>query len=353
MAYKSAIVGYGGMGRDHHFEQINNLITEVEVIGAYDVRPERLDVAKEDGLNTYASYNEMLADDKVDIVVVATPNNFHKDLAVAALMAGKNVICEKPVTMNASELEEIIEARDKSGKQFAVHQNRRWDRNFLMAKEAVNSGVLGNPFYIEHRVQGSGGELHGWRGSKENGGGMLFDWGVHFLDQIMWMIDSKVVDVYAQMFKIKSDECDDNIKLNLMFENGASALIQVDTYSFITEPLWYVSGDKATMVIDDWECNGKIVRASKQKIEWTENIVYTAIGPTRTMAPRSKETIEELPLPDVGPDSDWVAYYRNYAAALDGTEELIVKPEQSLRVMQVIDAGFKSWEEKRSISVSI
>ena len=184
MLHKSAIVGFGGMGRDHHFVQVNKLVQDIKVTGAYDLRAERLEVAKADGLKTYNSLEECLADKEIDIIVVATPNNMHKELVIKALEAGKNVICEKPVTMNAAELEEIIAARDRTGKQFAVHQNRRWDRNFLMAKKAIDEGLLGDPFYIEHRVQGSGGALYGWRSAKINGGGMLFDWGVHFLDQI-------------------------------------------------------------------------------------------------------------------------------------------------------------------------
>ncbi|MBE6791583.1 MAG: gfo/Idh/MocA family oxidoreductase, partial [Ruminococcaceae bacterium] len=99
-----AIIGFGGMG-SWHAENISNKIPEIEVCGAYDIRPEALENAREKGYYTYSSLDELLSDKTVDIVTIAVPNNFHKDLAIKALRAGKNVICEKPVTLNSAELE--------------------------------------------------------------------------------------------------------------------------------------------------------------------------------------------------------------------------------------------------------
>lgn len=75
-------------------------------------------------------------------------------------------------------------------------------------------------------------------------------------------------------------------------------------------------------------------------MEWADDIVYTEAGPTRTMAPRPKETTLELPLPEV--QTDWSDYYKNILAVLDGEAELVVRPEQALRVMKVIDAVFEA-----------
>ena len=350
MSHKSAIIGFGGMGH-WHYENITKRIDAIDVKGVFDVRDERLELAEKEGLFPYKSLEEVLNDKEVDIVTVATPNNFHKDISIACLRAGKNVISEKPVTMNSAELEEIIKVRNETGKLFAVHQNRRWDKDFRIVKKAIEDNMIGKPFYIESRVQGSGGTLHGWRGAKINGGGMLYDWGIHLIDQIMWLIDSPVVEIMTHMFKVKSDECDDNFKMFLRFENGISAHVQVDTYCFINLPRWHVSGDAATIVVNDWECNGKIVKAKEGATEWSENIVYTAAGPTRTMAPRKKETIEELSLPEV--QTSWTDFYNNIVDVIDNGADLIVKPEQSLRVMKVIDAGFESERIGKSIRVNV
>ena len=109
MSYKAAIIGYGGMGEWHH-KNIKERIPQIEVIGAYDVREEARDKALQNGLKAYSSLEELLNDKEISIVTIATPNNFHKDISIKAMEYGKNVVCEKPVTMNAQELEEIIEA---------------------------------------------------------------------------------------------------------------------------------------------------------------------------------------------------------------------------------------------------
>ncbi|HHT92664.1 MAG TPA: Gfo/Idh/MocA family oxidoreductase [Clostridiaceae bacterium] len=348
---KLAIVGYGGMGAWHH-ENIRARIPEIEVVGAYDIREERQEEAKKQGLRTYNTFDELVSDDSIDIVTIATPNNFHKKQAIRCLESGKHVICEKPVTMNADELEEIIEVAKKCNKVFTVHQNRRWDRDFVMIKNIVESNTIGKPYMIESRVLGSKRVLNGWRGAKENGGGMVFDWGVHLIDQILYLTDSPVVEIYGHLFSIFSKEVDDNFKALFKFENGLSAMIEVATNCFIPQARWHMSCEDGTAIIHDWSCNGTIIKLKDEsELAWSDVIVYTEAGPTRTMAPRPRETTEELPLPEV--TTDWSDYYRNVIDHINGKADLIVKPEQSLRVMKVIDAIFESHRTQSMIKCRI
>src|SRR5699024_4670629 len=103
---------------------------------------------------------------EVDILTLAVPNDVHKDLAIRAMAAGKNVISEKPVTLSSADLQEMIDASEKYGKLFTVHQNRRWDEDFLAMKEVYESGKLGYVFNIESRVHGSRGIPGDWRQRK-------------------------------------------------------------------------------------------------------------------------------------------------------------------------------------------
>lgn len=155
-----AIIGFGGMG-SWHAQNIMERVPELKVKGAFDIRTEALDKAREMGLYAYESLDELLSDPEVDLVTIATPNNFHKPLAIKALRAGKNVISEKPVTLNAAELEEIIAVRDETGKLFSVHQNRRWDKDYAIIKKIIAEGAIGTPYFIESRVQGSRRAMHG------------------------------------------------------------------------------------------------------------------------------------------------------------------------------------------------
>ena len=107
MKHMLAVIGYGGMG-SWQCQNVAEKIPQVQVKGAWDIREEAREKAKEKGLYAYSSLEELLQDEEVDMVTIAVPNNFHKELAIACLRAGKNVVCEKPVTMNAGELEEIM-----------------------------------------------------------------------------------------------------------------------------------------------------------------------------------------------------------------------------------------------------
>lgn len=93
-------------------------------------------------LIVYDDIGAFLSDSEIDIAVIATPNHVHKKYAVAAMRAGKHVICEKPVTMNAAEMQEIPDVRNETGKQFATNQNRRWDGGFRKLKTFVESGLI-------------------------------------------------------------------------------------------------------------------------------------------------------------------------------------------------------------------
>lgn len=347
MKHRLAIIGYGGMGSWHH-QNIRDFICDISVTGAFDIRPEAAESAAKNGLYFYHNLDELLKDSTVDMVTIATPNNFHKELAVACLTHGKHVICEKPAAMNSSELTEMMDAAQQANRLFSIHQNRRWDRDYVTIRQILKDNTIGSPYYIESRVQGSRRSLEGWRSYKVNGGGMVYDWGVHLIDQLLDLISSPVVSVDAHLFQIFSGEVDDNFKALLRFENGLSALVEIATNCFITQPRWHMSCTDGTVVIEDWECNGKIIKLnSDEKMEWADDIVYTAAGPTRTMAPRPVQTTKQLPLPRV--ETSWSDYYKNIVNAIDKGEELMVKPEQALRVMHVIEAVFQSQESGQSI----
>lgn len=352
MKHTLAVIGYGGMG-GWHCKNVAEKIPEITVKGIWDIREEARAKAKEDGLYAYGSLDELLEDKEVDLVTVAVPNNFHKDLVIACLRAGKNVVCEKPVAMNAAELEEMIAASKETGKLFSVHQNRRWDKDYRIVREIIESGRIGTPYFIESRVQGSRRSMYGWRGYKVNGGGMVLDWGVHLLDQMMDMIHSPVVSVDAHLQIVFSEEVDDNIKLFLRFENGVSALLEMSTNCFVNLPRWHVSCTGGTTVVEDWACHGKTVqlREDAGEMAWDDDIVYTEAGPTRTMAPRPAYTTKEEPLPEV--KTDWSDYYKNIVDVIDNGAELIVKPEQCLRVMKVIDLIFEAEKQGHGIACRI
>lgn len=348
---KMAIVGFGGMGH-WHSEFLKSNIKELKLKGVWDVREERRTFAESLGYKAYSSLEEVLQDPEIELITVATPNDFHKPIAIQAMRAGKNVIVEKPATLSADDFEDMMAVAKETGKVFTAHQNRRWDKDYNIVKRIYNEKPIGEVYMLESRVQGSRQVMNGWRGAKINGGGMVYDWGVHLIDQALDLVKSPVTQVYSQLFYIYNKEVDDNFKVMLRFENGVGYLVEISMNCFISQPRWHIAATNGTAEIVDWGDTGKLVRLKDNgNLGWDEKIVYTAAGPTRSMAPRPPETVEDLPLPKADPDLG--EFYRNISDAIDGKKELIVKPESVLRVLKVIDAVFESDKTGQSIKVNI
>ena len=352
--YKLASFGYGGMAGIHIDKVLCNY-ERIDVKGVYDIDPARAKAAEEKGYYAYKSKDELLNDPEIDIVLVATTNDCHKELCIDALRAGKNVLCEKPVTMTSSDLEDIMVVAKETGMVFSVDQNRRVNKDFLAMKKAVEDGLLGDVYVIESRVEGSRGLPAGWRCEAEKGGGMMLDWGVHLIDQLMYMYSEKVVNVFCKMYSVHYPEVDDNFRLTMTFESGLTAHVEVSTNNYIRHPRWYVLGTKGTLQIDDWDAYGKIVRPVDRQDSWGVDIVSTKAGPSKTMAPRDPSTVEIIPVaaPVWGIPDDLTSVYNPYVAKLDGEAELTITPEQALRVIKVMEAAFESSKTGNAIHTDI
>ncbi len=332
-------IGYGGMGGWHTQHALTSDC--VNLAGVYDILPEKNELARSRGIFAYDSFEAVLADPAVDLITIALPHDLHQDIAVAALIAGKIVISEKPVTLSSVDLAEMIEAARKNHRIFSVHQNRRWDVDFLAMKKIYDSGELGEVFTIESRIHGSRGIPSDWRGEKEHGGGMLYDWGVHLVDQILQIIKEDIKTVYCRFEHLTNDEVDDGFKLVLTFESGKEAYVEVGTYNFIAMPRFYMRAKNGTAMISDWREKCKLVRCKY----WHESDVIpvqTAAGLTKTMAPRDSVTVDEYEMER--PASDVHDYYRNFCKAINGAETQLVTHDEMMKVMRVMEECFRSAE---------
>ena len=343
-----AIVGYGGQGAWHaSWAQRSDVI---ELAGIYDISEKRVNAARENGIFVYSSLAELLADASVDVVLCATPNDSHKEIVIASLKAKKHTVCEKPVALSVGDFDDMVKEAESNGVLFTVHQNRRWDVDFLAIKSLIESGEIGDTINVESRIHGSRGIPSDWRCHKPYGGGMILDWGVHLIDQMLLLIPEKVTGVYCDVVNITTDEVDDNFNLRLTFESGKRATVEVGTYNFIAMPRFYMQTKNGSALIEDWQKKCKVSRLKA----WNEKEVLpvqTAAGITKTMAPRDEITLDFYEIER--PRSDVHDFYRNLTAAIDGREELIVKPCQVRRVLRVMESAFKSAEENIVIKTEI
>lgn len=349
MEHKLGIIGFGGMA-EYHYNTVRRDDIGIEPVAVFDVRPERREKAESLSMKAYDNIEDFLADGRFDLVLVATSNNHHARYTCLALEHGYNVICEKPAAMNADEVQMMIDASEKSGKFFTIHQNRRFDRDFRIVKEAIDRGLVGTPYVIESRIENPNGSgcMFNWRGMKDHGGGMLPDWGVHMLDQILWLNNDKnVKSVYAYTRSIASAEVDDYSKVILRYEDGLVCQIEVCTYSPTALPRWIVEGDRGGIIMQEMGDKTAKVRTIKEEHRDVNN------GPAyndndfyyRKQSIRHIDAFEETEIDDTGLLTDWGLIYKNIKNVLDGKEELFVKPAEVLRCMKVIDAAFKSSKE--------
>ncbi len=348
MKKRIAVVGYGGQGAWHANAAMKSDC--IELCGIYDISEKRMSAAKALGIYTYSSLEEILADGSVDIVVCATPNDSHREIVISSLRAGKDVVCEKPVALSVNDFDMMCRAAHESGRTLTVHQNRRWDVDFLAIKGLIDSGEIGEVINIESRIHGSRGIPSDWRAKKQYGGGMLFDWGVHLIDQMLLLINSKVSRVYCETTHITTKEVDDGFKLHLGFENGARATVEVGTYNFAALPRFYMQAKGGCALIEDWQ---KKCRVSKL-LAWQEKDVLpvqTAAGITKTMAPRDEVTVRVYEIER--PASDVHDFYRALTAALNGEREPLIKNCEVRRVLMVMEAAFRSAQDEKVIFTEI
>lgn len=347
---KIGIIGFGYMG--HFHKEKAGSYSDVKVTSAFDTDPEKRKEAEDAGLKAYDNLEEFLKED-LSLVVIATPNQWHAQYAIAAMNAGKNVLCEKPATMTVAEIEQIKNVSESTGKFFTVHQQRRFDPDYRMVKEIINNGSIGRITTIESRVLGERGVCFGWRADPDSGGGMLYDWGVHLIDQILQLYPKeKVTSVYARVLSVLTPAVDDLFEITMILSNGVCAKVNVGTFALQKLPRWFVFGDRGTLKLDDF--SGAVGGAARIKgeVKGFDSVVgQKVLGPSRTMAPLKPEYLEHIELP-IETDMT-MAYWDNLIESLMGKAKPIVTIDQIIRQMKIVEAAFRSSEKNEVIKVTI
>lgn len=202
---KIGIIGCGNIANNAHIPSyLNNL--EVELVYFCDIIEERAKAAVERCKSGVAvtDYMDVLNDETVDAVSICTPNSTHSIIAIAAMNHGKDVLCEKPAARNYDEALKMQEVQHKTGKILNIGVVNRFNDNVNLIKKYIDSGRLGEVYHVytsfrSHRsIPGLGGDF---TNSKVSGGGALIDWGVHFLDIVMYCCgDPKPLTVTGETF---------------------------------------------------------------------------------------------------------------------------------------------------------
>ncbi|MFN2130609.1 MAG: Gfo/Idh/MocA family oxidoreductase [Anaerolineae bacterium] len=332
----AAVVGYGYAGRTFHSYLIERAVgLNLYAVSTRDVERQRK--AREDHPHAriYSSVSELLGDGQVDLVVFATPHHTHRDLAVEAMDAGKHVVVDKIMCLNAQQAAEMIAARDRNGVVLSVFHNRRWDWDYLTVKQVLADGLIGEPYLFEAGIL-SYRPPHGWRADKQSSGGILYDWPAHFVDQALQLVPSPVDSVFCEL--VSRDRWDSDIanyaRVLTHFANGVIYQIEVGNLGAIGKPRWYVLGDRGGLIkygLDPQEAalrRGNLDGAEEDPAERARVVSITDQG-------RQERLVDSV-------RGSWLSYYQNISDVLNEGAELEVTPEQIYRVMQVYDAAVES-----------
>jgi len=233
------IIGAGGIS-ECHTEGYKNT-GNVKVTAVCDINEQRAKAYAEkyDIPHVFTDYREMLKIDKLDAVSVTTWNNGHAPISVAALKAGKHVLCEKPLAMNTVEAKQMADTAKETGKLLMVGFVRRFEDNVKYLKNAIESGYFGRVYYVKTGYIRKWGNPGGWFSDKKrSGGGPVIDLGVHVIDLVRYINGKpKAVSVMASTFnylgmkpnikgisKYRSQDYDDYSDV----EDAATAIIKFD-----------------------------------------------------------------------------------------------------------------------------
>lgn len=290
------------------------------------------------GVRTYSSHEELISDQSVQWIVIATTTDQHYRWALAAIDKEKSLVIEKPIAISYQEAVEIYDKAAAKGVKVLPHQSRRWDRDFLLVRRIIDEGLVGKVYRIESRRTsystgwagwGAQGMTNPWRLKREYGGGMINDWAPHLVDQILLIAGSLPVSVHAwQGGKVWTTEVDDHFWAELSFEGGLSCRVEASNNHRIPLPRWSVVGTRGTFHVrgeesDSW--NEGELRSEFHGLPEARHFDFSGVELTD-------------------------AFYPAFAEALASSSELPITPKQTLSVMRVIDMIRESAAVGRSVS---
>ena len=319
------LVGYGAIAREHaaSIAQVQGL----RLSGVCDTSPERRELAARDwSVPVYAKASDLFDDPDTGLVVVGTPPAVHADAVLAALKAGKNVVCEKPFALRVEEVDRMIDEAAIGERVLTVFQSRRWDPDFVALRSVVRSGGIGELFYMESFIGGFSHPCSYWHSHEPISGGTIYDWGSHYFDWILQLFPDAVKSVAANAHKrVWHDVTNsDQVRVDLTFANGAQASFLQSDVASAMKPKWYLLGTRGAIVG-----------------EWLDEPV-PADFPARVKVFRPAEGggshEETLAL---GPRDDH-GFYRNLADHLAWDEALAVTTAEARRTVAVMEAAAHS-----------
>lgn len=292
---------------------------------------------------------ELLADKEIQLCVIATPNDSHFELARACLLAGRDVVVDKPFAPTLQESEELVRLAAECGRLITVYQDRRWDGDFGTVKKIVQSGRLGTVVEYECRFDRFRPEpkANAWRERADQpGAGVLFDLGPHVIDQALVLFGEPRAITASAFCERDTSQVDDSFDVCLEYP-VLRAMARARIIALAPGPHFLIHGTKGSFIkygVDPQEARlrgGDFPQGVDWGADWGEESENFWGTLSLVGEPSVKVKTER---------GDYRGFYANVRDAIDEKAPLEVTPQQALRTMRAITLAHKSSRERRTVA---
>lgn len=321
------LLAYGAIGHEHNLAV--QATPGLVLAAVCDTNPDRLTAALElapDAV-TFTDATQMLDSGILDLVVVSTPPNSHAHWAREALERGIHVVLEKPMALTARECDELISLAASKDLLLVVYQNRRYDRDFVTLARLINEGAVGEVFQYDCFVGGYSQPCTYWHSDVAVSGGAIFDWGSHFLDQVMSVMPGDVDHVTAINHKRHWHHVTnaDHAQVTLTFADGRQSTFVNSDLAAARRPKFYVLGTQGA-IVGDWDPAAEPAVADLPAIL----TLHRADGTRETLA---LDVVEEF------------SFHQSLSRRLADGTSMAVRTEHSRDVVALMEAAETSAEQ--------
>jgi predicted dehydrogenase len=339
------VIGAGGIAQSAHLPAYENC-PNANIVAIADVNESAVETAKEKFKipNGYSDYTEMLKRDDIDAISICTPNFLHKAPAIAALRAGKHVLVEKPLAMNAAEGQEIVDVAKETGKQCMVGFVMRYSAEAQVLKRYVEAGELGDIYYGRAQFLRRRG-IPGWGvfGQKDKqGGGPLIDLGVHVLDCALWLMGNPKPVSVSGMSVTKFG--------NREGVFGGMGQWDVSTYTVEDFGAGFIRFDDGTALLLEASFAANINVNSSRNVTLMGDNGGANIDPLEIYREEHGVLVDVTPVM-VPPTKGFELEINDFVNAVANNTPVPIPVEQGLAVSQIIDALYKSGETGREVEI--
>ncbi|WP_205504471.1 oxidoreductase [Rufibacter psychrotolerans] len=342
------LIGFGMAGQIFHAPFIH-MVAGLELVKIRETREPNIQLAQtrypQAQITSHA--DEILNDPFLDLVIVATPNTSHYDLAKSALLAGKHVVVEKPFTPTSAQADALIQLAQARQKVLTVYHNRRWDSDFKTVQKVVQSGLLGNLVEYKAHFDRFRPALKGntWKEEAAPGSGIVYDLGSHLIDQAL-VLFGRPLEISADVrIQRPSSPVVDKFEATLFYDN-LSVTLSAGLLVRELSPRYTLHGDRGSFL--------------KYGLDVQEKALNDGFLPHTTpnwgVEPESlwgHLNTEHQGLHFMGKIASETGHYRhfyeNVNQVIRGEAPLAVKPEQARDVIKVIELIMQSSQEKRTL----